>query len=98
MIGDLFVRDISSLDARHVAARAVRLVRMMFADEGLAAVAGQTAGAGIGDPFRGSRRSMGIMAGGAGKTVAALALALAFEKRFPLAGRPAVRANLTGMN
>jgi hypothetical protein len=41
---------------------------------------------------------MRIVTGGTGKTVSAFSLALALQQRFPLAGRSAVGAQLSGVN
>jgi hypothetical protein len=44
------------------------------------------------------RRAVWVVTSGASKPVSTLSLAFALQKRFPLARRPAIRAQLAGKN
>src|SRR3984893_6006229 len=61
-------------------------------------MAGEASASEISDPLFGGRRIVRVVAGDAGETVSALSLALALQQRFPLAGRSAVGAQLSGVN
>ncbi len=98
MVGHLFVSHVCGFFAGHVTADTVRLVGMVFGDEGRFSVTGEASVSKINASLFDRRRTVRVVAGGAGKTISALSLALTLQKRFPLAGRSAVRAQLSGVN
>jgi hypothetical protein len=98
VVGHLFVGHVSGFFPWHVTTATVRLIGVVFADEGCGSVAGKASASEIVDPLFGGRRVMRIVTGGTGKTVCAFSLALALQQRFPLAGCSAVGAQLSGVN
>ena len=98
MVGHLFMGHVSAFFARHVTAATVWLIGVVPGDEGWCSMAGEASASEIRDTLFGRRRIVRVVAGGTGKTISALSLALALQQRFPLAGRSAVGAQLSGVN
>src|SRR5689334_22240062 len=97
MVGQLLMRNILALAPRHVAARAVPLLRMMLRRILHAGMAAQTLTPVERHPlvWRGVCLAfMGIMTGGARHPIAAYTLAIALEQRFVLRCRTASQPDL----
>ncbi len=95
VVGDLLMGHVSGFFARHVTAAAVRLIGVVLGNKGWGTMAGKAAASEVGDPLLGGGRGVRIVTGGTGKPVPALSLALALQERFPLAGRPSLRAQFS---
>ena len=98
MIGDLFVCHVAGLFPGHVAAAAVRLIRVVLADESRLSVAGKTSASKVCDSLFGWRRSVRVVTSDTGKPVSAFFLALALQQSFPLTGCSALGTQLARVN